>query len=301
MSRGAEVVRLGSDHRTLPVVPLLPEDLDRLATCFTGQRLPPARSVYVAIVELVYSGPIGGTAEATRREVADKAGVTIKTLDNYVEALEVERFISVERRRDGAGGNLPNLWMLGISQGGENLTAPGSADHPQHPSASSLFTEAGVGERGVRGGRGIQVARMLSGMQVGADLVDEAVSLFAQRKRVDGKVVTADEIVVAAAALAEYNRQAEQEAGLPAHVTKLVMRIRERPKASAEKHVALVQSAFRLRWWEKRGRPSRVSPAKIWGSTQCFENVIADALDEKNGRERPRNRFQKSGPPEQQS
>lgn len=116
----------------------------------------------------------------------------------------------------------------------------------------------------------------------------DGAELIARKTKVDGKIVNVDEMVIAAAALAEFNRQSGSDYGLGAHLKPIVMRIRERPSYSADAHVRLVQSAFRIRWWdrdrERAGqRPGgRVKPNVIYGNARCFENVVQDAIDEKN-------------------
>lgn len=116
--------------------------------------------------------------------------------------------------------------------------------------------------------------------QVAAD----ARELLGQRRRVDRRLVSVEEMVKAAAAISEFNRQSGSEFGLGAHLTPIVMRIRDRPGYDAEAHVRLVQSAWRIQWWRRSARKGRVAPNVLYGSTGCFENVVQDAVDEKAGR-----------------
>lgn len=102
--------------------------------------------------------------------------------------------------------------------------------------------------------------------------------------------------MLAAASLAEFNRQAGTDFGLGANHGSIVMRIRERPSWDAPRHIRLVQSAFRFRWWERQGSSRRPTPAVIWGNERCFEQVVQDAVEEARGertdegsRFRPRN------------
>jgi hypothetical protein len=288
------------DHRQQPVW-LDSDDLARLATCFAGRRLPLARSVYVALAELVAETPADAVTEATRREVADRAGLTTRVLDEYVEALEVERFITVERRRDGAGGNLPNVWVLGAPGEGEKQNTLGVADRP-HLQSSLLDDGGKESPSPARARVAGDVAELLRGRGLPDELVHDAVSHFAAGRRIDGRKITAEEMVKAAVVLAEWNEQRGTESGLGPNLAKIVMRIRDRPAMSAEQHARLVQSAFRLRWWERNGRRRRgpLTPSVIWGSSDCFENVFQDAAAEARGEKSAerRGRFQKASPVE---
>lgn len=100
-------------------------------------------------------------------------------------------------------------------------------------------------------------------------------------------MVSADEMAVAAAIVATINRVAESNFGVGPHLTAIVGRVRERPSMDASKHVRLIESAFRLKWWERMGRSrGRATPAVIYGNSRVFEQVIQDAVDEANGKSR---------------
>jgi len=135
-------------------------------------------------------------------------------------------------------------------------------------------------------------------------MLTDAVELLKRKVRVDGHLASPVEVARAAAALAEFNRQSGSDFGLGAHLKSIVMRIRERPSYTAAAHVRLVQSAWRIKWWEKQAkkRRGRTTPAVVYGNERCFENVVQDAVDEKAGREpetcRPggARRFERSTP-----
>lgn len=128
-------------------------------------------------------------------------------------------------------------------------------------------------------------------------LVADAEELLNRRHKVAATVVSVEEMAIALAALAEFNRQAGYDYGLAAHLTGIVGRIRERPSFGAAEHVRLVESAWRLKWWTKRGGGMRrATPSVIYGNASVFDQVIADATDEKNGRAldavvKPKQRF----------
>jgi hypothetical protein len=118
------------------------------------------------------------------------------------------------------------------------------------------------------------------------ELEEEARRLLHERKKVGAKVVTDEEMECVRAAVEEFNAQGSFEYGLSAHLDYIVRRVRERPKWDSDTHRRLVQSAFRIRWWEQqqRGdRPRRPSPKVVYGNPGCFEQVVQDAVDERKG------------------
>lgn len=307
------------DWRRMPVSSVRHDLLGLLAEHFKGRRLPVARSIYLAVTELIAEA-YGPRAEASRREVADRAGCNLNTLDEYVGEMEQLRLLVIERRRAG-DLNLPNLWALAEpdmehppeAEGvGQQTTLPSSAGGSSaavgHQSSSEnlLGEEVGGGVEGVRGRRGtVVISEALVALDVPPEMRADAEAVLRSGKRIDGRKLTAEEVVKAAAALAEWNRQRGTESGLGANVTSLVMRIRERPSMTAEQHVKLVESAFRLKWWEKNGRGRRdrpLTPGVIWGSAKCFENVFQDAVAEARGEKSAatRGRFTRQAPVETQ-
>ncbi|HEV2790408.1 MAG TPA: hypothetical protein VGV69_03820, partial [Solirubrobacterales bacterium] len=120
------------------------------------------------------------------------------------------------------------------------------------------------------------------------ELVD-GLELLRTGKKVDGKLVTPVEMAIAAAAIHAFNRcfewkgRTESDYGLGANLKSVVMRIRDRPSWDAGKHVRLVESAWRVRWWEHNGSSERrPGPNVIYGGN-AFENVVQDAGDEAAG------------------
>lgn len=273
-----------TDPRSMPVSVVRHEDVERIAEMFDGRRLPVARSVYFAIVQLVAeAGDVHG--EATRKDLAALAGVSVRTLDENVAALEEAGLLHrIKRREDGL--NLPNRWGLGPSPGGsaaDGTTAASctsAADAPQHPSADPSKVKSGVKDVG----RGPAALPVPDDIDIPEDLLADAAELARRKTKVDGKIVQPAEMVIAAAAVAEVNRQAGSDFGLGAHLRAIVMRARERPSYDAAAHVRLVQSAWRVKWWEKRGKGGRPTPAVVYGHAGVFEQVVQDAVDEKHGR-----------------
>lgn len=278
---GVELARF-EDRRAQPAW-VGHDALARIAEAFSGRRLPVARSIYLAVIELASAG---GVVEAPRADVATAAGCTRKALDDYVPDLEACGVLAVERRSDGHGGNLPNVWVvLDLREGGTQGVPPRHPDDPRHaddPVHTSSLLAGDEGGRGKGAGKGeVEFPDI-----VPADLAADARELLKRKIRVDGRQVTPDEMVKAAAAIAAFNVEADSEMGLGAHLRAIVMRIRERPSYTPDAHVRLVQSAFRLKWWERRPgrRRGRLMPAVIYGNERVFEQVVQDAVDEKRGR-----------------
>jgi hypothetical protein len=114
------------------------------------------------------------------------------------------------------------------------------------------------------------------------DMREDARALLVGKAKVGSRIVTEAEIAIAAAALAEFNRQAESDYGLGANMRSIVMRIRERPSADAGAHIRLVQSAWRIRWWERTPDGRKPGPNVIYGE-KSFDRVWQDASDEARG------------------
>lgn len=123
------------------------------------------------------------------------------------------------------------------------------------------------------------------------EVLADGLAFLAEGRKVGnpGKLVTAIEMAIAAAAIATFNRCFEwkgkkvSDYGLGANLTSIVERARQRPSWSVDKHVRLVESAWRVRWWEQNGsNDRRPHPNVIYGG-KSFDNVVQDAGDEAAG------------------
>lgn len=118
------------------------------------------------------------------------------------------------------------------------------------------------------------------------EVAADALILLGEKRKVGSKLVTPRELGVAAVCLLVFNREYEwkgtkgSDYGLGANLTEIVMRIRDRPNWDAATWVRLVESAWRIRWWEKRSDSRRPTPSVIW-SPKAFEQVVQDAAAEK--------------------
>lgn len=277
--------RTWTDPREMPVSVIRHDDIDRIAGLFDGRKLPIARSVYFAIVQLVAES-VGAYAEETRKDLAAVAGVGVRTLDETVQALEAAGLLHrVQRREDGI--NLPNLWGLGT------LTGDGAADDTRGASCTSAAADTQHSSSSRPRGSGDERTSAFraalgldAGVTVSDDLRSDAEELLRKKTKVASRIVTPEEMALAATIVEAYNRIADARFGLGSQLTAIVGRIRERPSYDAPAHVRLIESAFRLKWWERLPgrRGGRPTPAVIYGNARVFEQVVQDAIDEKQGR-----------------
>ncbi|MGH2938286.1 MAG: hypothetical protein ACRDPE_09230 [Solirubrobacterales bacterium] len=139
--------------------------------------------------------------------------------------------------------------------------------------------------------RGRSLAEELRDADVPDEMRADAESFLHEKKKVGGKQVTPAEMAIAAAAVATWNREFEWEGrkgasiGLGSALTAIVMRVREHPTWDAAKHVRLVESAWRFRWWEQSDRKRRPTPNVIW-SEKSFPEVVQDAAEEAAGKKK---------------
>ena len=133
------------------------------------------------------------------------------------------------------------------------------------------------------------------------ELDDDAEALLKRKTKVGSRIVGYEEMAIAVAVVRAFNAAAGTGYGLGAHLMSIVGRARERPSWDVATHVRLVESAFRLRWWERDGRKARgrLKPNVIYGNERVFEQVIQDAADEKAGKISPGSggRFTKKSKP----
>jgi len=283
----------------VPVAVVDRGDLARLHEVFDGRKLAVARSIYLALHER----DADSDREFTRGELANDAGVSKKTLDEYVPVFEEAELLHVERRREG-DVNLPNVWTLISARPGGWVRSvpPGHGDHPVHPSTDEARTdvvvEDGTGASACLPGlsSASDLERWLAsatGEGAAGDLVKDGYELLRRKTKVDGRLVTREEMAIVIDVIAEFNAQSGSGFGVGAHVKPIVGRIRERASMPADQHVRLVQSAWRIKWWERSGRGRRPTPAVIYGNAGVFEQVIQDAVDERAGRaaQAPAKRF----------
>lgn len=90
------------------------------------------------------------------------------------------------------------------------------------------------------------------------------------QKRVNRKVVTEDELTLAAAVVSQFNISAGTALSVDPHLTPIVGRIRERPELTAEQHRKIIKAVFAAdNWWT--GAPG---PRIIYGNPAQFETSI---------------------------
>lgn len=239
-------------------------------------------AVYCSLTEIV-NEPVGRSSfKVIRKEIAKRSGASTKTVDKVAGELEKLGLLKVER----LAGQDPIWTLVLLHEGSAPEPAPDLT--PKEPSATVKGKEREFQEA---------IAGYLDpDDEAHAEVIEDAL-IFLGRSEQAGrpsKVVTPHEMALAAAALATFNRcfvwkrpdgtlVEGCDYGLGSHLTSIVLRIRERPTWDIPKHVRLVESAWRIRWWESNG-PSekRPHPNVIYGE-KSFTNVIQDATDEAAG------------------
>ena len=87
-----------------------------IRAALAGKELNTALGIYQSMTELANQHHTADgraqTFAATRRELAEFAGVGKSTLDRYVTIFEDLGVVEVERRMNDDGTNLPNVWAL---------------------------------------------------------------------------------------------------------------------------------------------------------------------------------------------
>lgn len=90
------------------------------------------------------------------------------------------------------------------------------------------------------------------------------------KKMVDRKVVTEDELSLAAAVVSLFNNSAGTALSVDAHLTPIVMRIREKPEYREAQHKAIIEAVFAGdHWWS-----DPPGPRIIYGNAAQFEQSI---------------------------
>lgn len=271
-------VRAQDRRRRNPFFMVEKFDLSHLAEVCESRQLPYARSVYCAVLELA-NDQRTDEAQATQAELATRAGVSVSTLKKCAATLCDAGLLEVQ---SGRLQGEPNVWIL--LSAGEDEGSRTTATWVAVPRLGGSRTTATPIET-VQEGEEQQPSSSSGGAEILPDeICQDAEALLRRKAKVNGQIVTHDEMMIAAAALAEFNRQMESDFGLGAHLTPVVMRIRERPSWNTSKHVRLVQSAWRVKWWERRGGGRRPTPAVIYGNPKVFEQVAQDAAAEAAGR-----------------
>ncbi len=224
-----------------------------------------------------------GVCVESQEDLAAKTGVHETTVRKNLKRLEGERELLHREPRysTSSGGREVDAIVLHM----DPADPPGGA--PANPRAERPVSPRAERPASARGGSSSSSSSTSGDADQlfrDPELEADAAHFLKTKRKVGSKVVTAEEMAIAVAALSAFNRAGETSFGLGAHLTPIVGRIRERPTWDAAKFVRLVESAWRLRWWEKSGRGGRATPAVVFGNERCFERVALDAADEAAGR-----------------
>lgn len=226
---------------------------------------------------------------APQKQMAHDTGMSERTVRRHLQTLE-EKTLIARRAQYEMGNRVADRIELAVSLpaklAGDDLPANGDAipailSAGQNDRALSSSSEGSTAnDEGLKKKEAPGQIGRWSG--VPDEMRADAEQLLRDKHKVGGRIVTPVEMEIAACALAEFNRQAGSDYGVGAHLRSIVMRIRERPSATAEHHVRLVQSAWRIKWWARNGNGRKPTPAVVYGE-RCFENVWQDASDEARG------------------
>lgn len=240
-----------------------------------------AVAVYQAATEVATEQHRRADFAKARKQIAAFAGVATTTVDRCVEEFQRLGLIHVDPATDDGA---PMQWTL-LSPGAEP-PATAAAAAPAAPDLSPADHETPKTQQAKeRDLRGILAAADLG---IEGDIINDGVELLRVGKKVDGRLVTPIEMAIATAAIDTFNRHYQHKGregsdyGLGANLKSIVMRARERPSWDVAKHVRLVESAWRIRWWERNGNDRRPGPNVIYGG-KSFEQVVQDAADEAAG------------------
>lgn len=198
------------------------------------------------------------------------------------------QLVVVNEQKDGKRGTY-RLALAGL----------GAAAVPTEPPSDELLPSTAGRPKGVKAETWLEFWRagypyLPQEVKVGTEPLTEpaemvaadALILLGEKRKVAGKLVTPRELGLAAVCILLFNRDFEYQGkkgsdyGLGANLTEVVQRIRDRPNWDAPTWARLVESAWRIRWWENRAGGKRPTPAVIW-SPKSFEQVVQDASAEK--------------------
>lgn len=261
-----------SDGRRSPFCYQTHDALDAIRSFYSNPvhpygygKLSTALAVYVCLTES--ANRHGGDAArngfvASRKEIAELAGISVDGLDRYIATLVGVGLVEVTKEVVGKA-NLPNRWRLVDSPPGRAESAtPSRADaavdlrleeeleeEVKDPPVTPPSTELDVHVRAA---------------------IDRDLQPANRPATVNRKPVKDDEYRLASLALAEFNRQAATNYTSSEWITKIVGRIREHPRVTVEGHAAVIVSVLNgKRWWD--GDPS---PSIVYGNAALYERNL---------------------------
>lgn len=240
-----------------------------------------------------------GVVSMSREELADKVGKTEKSVGGTLGRLKASGQL-MELEHGGGRGKKNVYWLNlpGIPEPALRKIAEGTAGNPENEGTSGAPPTGNSGGAPKPGKKDSSTERAAAFMEalrdceVPDEMQADALALLRREKKVGSQLVTPEELAAACAGLATFNRLFEWKAhngvrkgasfGIGAALTSIIQRVRERPSWDPATHVRLVESAWRLRWWESNADRRRPTPNVIYGP-KAFEQVVQDAEDEKAG------------------
>lgn len=222
----------------------------------------PALRVYVALASFAGADR---TCWPSRKTIGERAGIDSE--DVVKRALRTLDRLGAITRRDQYldGRQTTNVYVVHLispaDRGGDaaDSAIPGGGDKPSPHEGGRDVTPIEQTSRNrpdsLSTGRGDEPVDPL------------AASIFG--RRVDRIVVSTWEASKAAIILATWNELSGQKMRSTEFLSKIVMRIREYPEATAEDHRRIIEANLARPWW--KGAPN---PSVIYGSSGQFERSI---------------------------
>lgn len=277
------------DERMSPFCWQARDATDLVREQFSGRERTTAVAIYQSLTDLASrhwrAGGRNGF-QSSRKEVADYAGVSLRTVDAYCD-----RFVELGLLRVNPGNGYSNAWTLIASGGCAAPDTPQTGDaQRQHqgvrspsttqvrsPSTTPYTQEEQPRREEPRppdvGDPAEQIG--LSG--------DQFVGMRFPVK-VEKKRVKPDEAATAGTVLAFFNETAGTHYRSKEHLEKIIRRMREHPDVLLDQHIELVGRVLNgHKWWE-----GRADPRIIYGNDAQFERALNDdgspPADRRNGR-----------------
>jgi hypothetical protein len=265
------------------------------------------------------ANPAGIVAGLSMEEIAEKVGKTVKGAGQVKRRL-IDSSQLVVLDPGGGRGRSAVYWIrLPGLEGPEDhqpvivyrIVGPdGTLKNSVEPPPDDEGMGADEGHSGKGGSRTekrntssssdveAEFAEELRDVEAPDEMIADAQAFLREKRKVNRALVTPREMSCAVAGLATFNRCFEwngtegADFGLGLNLTSIVMRVRDHPSWEPAKHVRLVESAWRIRWWERTGERRRPEPNVIY-SPKTFDRVAQDAKEEKEsgGISRPARKY----------
>jgi len=227
--------------------------------------------------------------------LADKTNLSTRgvryAIKRLVEAGELE---ILERGGFRQGESRANLYRVNCGTNRQSLQGVRTGKM-QQTNRNPASPQPSVEPKGVCSGKAAVHAfeDLTAKLALSGDIEADAVGLLSARHKADRKIVTAKEMAVAAAVIAAFRDEIGVAWSLGPHLKSVVLRAREVPSWTPETHVDLVRAACEDPWWERTREKRRPTGPNVVYSPAAFVRAVQAAADNKKGRKRELDRFDK--------